>query len=110
MTVATEFFTPQRRGYIHAVAVAVLAFIGVITHADPAFTPLIVAVVIAVFDLGVALLHSTQAWRSAVYGLAIAAQALAVFLHLGTDVQWSAGLALVAAVLGGGLAAAKTPA
>lgn len=109
MTLA-DLFTPARRGYLHAVAVAVLAFIGVVTQADPASGPLIVAVVIAVFDLGVALLHSTKTWRSAVYGLAIAAQALAVFLHIGTDVQWSTGLALVAAVLGGGLAAAKTPA
>ena len=110
MTTLRTYLTATNRGYVHAVTVAVLGFITVITQAEPALAGLIVAVVIGAFDLAVAIANSTSGVRTAVYSLALACQPLAVVLHFGTDVQWSAGLALVAAILGGGLAAAKTPA
>ena len=110
MTTLRSYLSPIHRQYVHAVAVAVLGFITAITHAEPAVGALVVALVIAVFDLGVALANSTNGVRSAIYGLALACQPLAVFLHFGSDAQWGPALALVAAILGGGLAAAKTPA
>lgn len=109
MNALKDIFSDQRRAYVHGLAVAILTVITAVTESDPAFATLLVAVVIAVFDLGTALLHTTSKVSYAVYGVALACQPVGLFLQLGTDVQWAASLALVSAILGGGLAAAKAP-
>lgn len=95
---------PEHRGYIHTLAVAIIGFIGVTEGS------LYVALAVAVFDLLLALLHSTSTVRTALYALALAAQPVALVLHLGNADQWTGALAILAAILGGALAAAKTPA
>lgn len=109
MAALNDLFSDKRRAYVHGVAVSALALITVLTDSDPALGGLLVAVVIAVFDLGVALVNSTSKASQALYGLALACQPVALVLHFGTDVQWSAGLALFSAILGGGFAAARAP-
>lgn len=113
-TSVADFFTPARRGWIHTVATLILAVLASFIHTgDGAFwstwTPLVVGVVVAAFDLGVSLTHSRSGLRSAVYGLILAAQPIALVLHWVTDEQWTSVAALLAAVFGGVMAAAKTP-
>jgi hypothetical protein len=109
MTALKDLFSDKRRAYVHGVAVSALALITVLTGSDPALAGLLVAVVIAVFDLGVAIVNTTSKVSYAIYGVALACQPVALVLQLGTDVQWAAGLALFSAILGGGFAAAKAP-
>lgn len=102
--------SPEKRGYIHALAVAILGYIALTGNLTDSTSTLIVALVVAGFDLALALLHSTSTVRTALYGLALAAQPVALAFHFGNDAQWTGGVAILAAVLGGAVAAAKTPA
>lgn len=113
-TSVADFFTPARRGWIHAVAATLLAVLAAFIHTgDAAFwstwTPLILGVVVAGFDLGVSITHSRSGLRTAVYGLIFAFQPIALVLHWVTAEQWTTTAALLTAVFGGALAAAKTP-
>lgn len=102
--------TPEKRGYVHALAVAILGYIALTGGLLDSTATLIVGLVVAGFDLSLALLHSTSTVRTALYALALAAQPVALAFHLGNEAQWTGGVAILAAVLGGAIAAAKTPA
>ncbi|UYL87856.1 holin [Gordonia phage Malisha] len=103
------FDTPNRRAYVHAVVLAVFGVITVSTKVDPSLGVLIAAAAVAVFDLVLALLHSSAKWRTLLYGVVIALQPIGVAVAIGTSEQWASGLVLLSAILGVGLAAAKTP-
>lgn len=99
---------PARRAYVHSVSVAIVAVLATVTVAGGSWLPLIPAVVVAVFDLAVAVQHSSGVAK-AVYALALTAQPVGLAVQIGTDQQWGAALALLAAILGGGLAAGRAP-
>lgn len=108
-TIKSWLDTPGRRAYIHALVLAVFGIVTVSTGADPELGVLVAAAAVAVFDLALAIVHSSARWRTLAYGVAIALQPIGVAFTIGTEAQWSAGLVLVSAILGVGLAAAKTP-
>ncbi|MFT4125066.1 MAG: hypothetical protein QM662_02395 [Gordonia sp. (in: high G+C Gram-positive bacteria)] len=105
-----EVFSPARRQWLHVVTVSLLALIGVLVPSfdNGAWGALVAGAVLAVFDLGTAILHSKSGVRTAVYALLLAVQPIALGLHLGTGDQWAAALQVITAVFGGALAAAKT--
>ncbi|SLG40490.1 Uncharacterised protein [Mycobacteroides abscessus subsp. abscessus] len=101
--------TPRLRGYLHGltpVALGALVTFGYLTDAKAA---VIAGAVLAAVDLVLALVNSTNSWRTALYGLAAALQPVGVAFGLGTNAEWVAALAVFAALLGSGVAAAKTP-
>ena len=103
-----SIFDPARRAYVHFVSIAVVAVLATITVAGSSWLPLIPAAVVAAFDLAVAVKNSSGV-AQAVYGLALVAQPIGLAVQFGTDQQWGAALALLAAILGGGLAAGRAP-
>ncbi len=103
------FDAPGRRAYVHYLVLALFGVIAVFSKIDPSLGVLVAAAVVAVFDLVLALLHSSAKWRTLLYGVVIAVQPIGLGFAIGTSEQWAAALVLLSAILGVGLAAAKTP-
>jgi uncharacterized membrane protein len=76
---------------------------------DASLVQPVLQLVLSTLTLGFAVLYATSAWRTALYGVLLAVQALAMALHFLNDQQWTAILALAATLLGTATAAAKTP-
>ncbi|QWS68147.1 membrane protein [Gordonia phage VanLee] len=109
-----SFLDSARRAYVHSVAVAVVTLLGAWALIGDAFLPLIPAAVVAGFDLLIALAHRELVdWKgkaaAAFYAVCLAAQPIGLALSWGSTAQWTAGLAVVAALLGSGLAAGRAP-
>lgn len=104
----------SRRAYVHTAAVAIVTVLTAWALIGDVYAPLIPAAVLAFFDLAVALAHRTVLnWKgkaaAAFYALCLALQPIGLALSWGTVDQWTAGLAVVSALLGGGLAAGRAP-
>ena len=109
-----SIFDPARRAYVHGVIVPLIAFLAILGYVGDTFVPLIPAAVLGVFDLVTALVHrdtTNPAGKvaAAVYALALALQPIGLALAIGTDAQWTQGVALLAAILGGSLAGSRAP-
>ncbi|MCW2089459.1 UNVERIFIED_ORG: urea transporter [Rhodococcus erythropolis] len=97
------------RGRVYVTATALVALLhanGLISEdAGDQWAALAIAVVTLMF----AILHSTSKVRTALYSAALAVQGVAQVYGVWTDTQWAGVLALVAALLGISVAAARTP-
>lgn len=96
------------RATAYAVGVAIVAALVSWGYLDQVYAAALTGVVGAAITLAFAIIHSTDPWRRALYGLMAATGVLAVTFGWGTDVQIDALLAIAAPVLGIGAAAATT--
>lgn len=101
--------SPDTRAYLHGITPVVLTALVAFGVTSNAVAAIIAGAALATLDLLFALIHSTNAWRSALYAFAAALQPIGIGIGIGTDTQWVAVLAILSAVLGSGVAAAKTP-
>lgn len=98
--IKTWLNTPGRRVWLHGIALAAFALIGLFWHVDASLGPIIALAVISIFDLLVSIVNSTAAWRTRLYGVLIAFQAIATVTFGITDQQWGVILVFVGALLG----------
>ncbi|MBP2208153.1 hypothetical protein JOJ86_005879 [Rhodococcus percolatus] len=99
----------QAREKFYVVAGAVVALLASWGVVGESVTQQWTAFAVSVVALVFAIIHSTDSWRTGLYGTLLAAQGLGQVYGLLTESQWASILGLAAAVLGIAVAAAKTP-
>jgi len=100
---------PDLRGYLHGLTPVLMTALVAFGATTDTVAALIAGAAIACLDLLFALLHSTNTWRSALYGFGAAMQPIGIAIGWGANHQWVAALAVLSALLGSGIAAGKTP-
>lgn len=90
---------------IAAAAIVLLAGIGAVAEEA---VPLWIAAATAVLVLLYALIHSTSAWSTALYGVVAAVAPLATWYSLGDGKTWAAIVGFAAVVLGTTTAASRS--
>lgn len=97
------------REKFYVVAGAVVALLASWGVVDQSVTQQWTAFAVSVVALVFAIIHSTDSWRTGVYGTLLATQGLGQVYGVLSEAQWASVLGLAAAVLGIAVAAAKTP-
>lgn len=97
------------RRWLHIVAPALVTLIAAYGFTTEDRAALIGAAIVAVGDLGLAMLHSESTWRTLVYPALAAVAAVCVGFGIVEQDLATATLGVIAAVLGSALAAGYTP-
>lgn len=103
------FIPAAARERVYVVSAALVALLASWGAIDVAVVPQWTALVLATVTLAFAVLHSTSTIRTALYSVLLVTQGVAQVYGIGSDLQWTSIIGLVAAVLGLTFAAAKTP-
>lgn len=97
------------RGALHAASGPLVVLLVAYGLANGSQAAAVIAAVVAVADLGLAMLHSESTLRTLIYPTLAAVAAVLVNYGVADEHQLAAVLGVVAAVLGGGVAARFTP-
>ncbi|MFD7247928.1 hypothetical protein ACFV6Y_39025 [Streptomyces massasporeus] len=92
------------RAFIHSTAPALVTFLVGVGALANSVAPYVLALVLAVFDAGLARLNTVDGFRKWLYPVLGAFSSLGIFLGIVTEVQIAPWLALIPVILGGGVA------
>lgn len=104
-----ELIPASARGTFHSVAGALAVVLVAYGWANDVQAAAIVAAIVAVVDLGLAMLHATSTVRALIYPVLAAFAAVAINYGIADEHQLLAVLGVAAAALGAGVAANYTP-